>query len=247
MDFIAGRIGGEEEKQLASSIAHVIIAGNSVGVSTSESNTSSISTKTDKAAKIQSEIVAPMKQFDCVLAQTLGSCSIDIMPGNSDPANHLLPQQPLHPCLFTHCSRFNTLKLVTNPYDVVLDNKLFLGHAGQAVQDIDRQVTYPNAMDTDDDASNREIKILESTLKWGHLCPTAPDTLPCYPYKVPLHIPLSHSLTYLLTFIRILIRLSSIQVVYHTFFMLEIQKNLPQKMLQLVIIHAELYVYHRSS
>ena len=198
MDFIAGRIGGEEEKQLASSIAHVIIAGNSVGISTSESNTSSISTKTDKAAKIQSEIVAPMKQFDCVLAQTLGSCSIDIMPGKSDPANHLLPQQPLHPCLFTHCSRFNTLKLVTNPYDVVLDNKLFLGHAGQAVQDIDRQVTYPNAMDTDDDASNREIKILESTLKWGHLCPTAPDTLPCYPYKVPLQISLSHLNTYLL-------------------------------------------------
>ena len=26
------------------------------------------------------------------------------------------------------------------------------------------------------------LSILRSTWRWGHLCPTAPDTLPCYPY-----------------------------------------------------------------
>ena len=26
------------------------------------------------------------------------------------------------------------------------------------------------------------MAILESTLKWGHMAPTAPDTLSCYPY-----------------------------------------------------------------
>ena len=26
------------------------------------------------------------------------------------------------------------------------------------------------------------LGILRSTWRWGHLCPTAPDTLPCYPY-----------------------------------------------------------------
>jgi hypothetical protein len=76
-----------------------------------------------------------------------------------------------------------------------------LGHSGQAVHDIARQtlntspaVTESDAAAMDVDGTNTSssaakeqtglspLTILGNTLKWGHLCPTAPDTLPCYPY-----------------------------------------------------------------
>ena len=40
-----------------------------------------------------------------------------LMPGEYDPANFTLPQQPLHRCMFPQTSRYPTLKLATNPQD----------------------------------------------------------------------------------------------------------------------------------
>ena len=38
--------------------------------------------------------------LDNLLVQLASSVDTDIMPGEFDPANQILPQQPLHPCLF---------------------------------------------------------------------------------------------------------------------------------------------------
>jgi DNA polymerase II small subunit/DNA polymerase delta subunit B len=77
--------------------------------------------------------------LDLFLAQVLSSCYVDIMPGPSDPANIALPQQPFHPCLFPHSSRFNSFERVTNPHECQLDKVLIFGHSGQPVRDIARQ------------------------------------------------------------------------------------------------------------
>ena len=37
------------------------------------------------------------------------------MPGEHDPANFTLPQQPFHPCMFPHSARFFSFHAVTNP------------------------------------------------------------------------------------------------------------------------------------
>ncbi|XP_035227660.1 DNA polymerase delta subunit 2-like [Stegodyphus dumicola] len=47
----------------------------------------------------------------------------------------------------------------------------FLGSSGQNIKDIRAYSKLSDALD-----------IMEKTLDWGHLCPTAPDTLNCYPY-----------------------------------------------------------------
>ncbi|GAA6074449.1 DNA polymerase delta subunit 2 [Tachysurus ichikawai] len=93
------------------------------------------------------------------------------MPGEFDPTNYALPQQPLHSCMFPLCGSYRTLQLVTNPYQAAVDGVRFLGTSGQNVSDI---VKYSSVDD--------HLDILENTLRLQHLAPTAPDTLGCYPF-----------------------------------------------------------------
>ena len=113
------------------------------------------------------------------------------MPGPLDPTNLSLPQQPLHSCLFPQGNRFSSLHLVTNPYSFNLDGYSIMGHSGQPVQDILRQtrsIVLPNVTDINDESNERQqlalntINALRKTILWGHLAPTAPDTLACHPF-----------------------------------------------------------------
>lgn len=201
VDFISGRLGGPTERALASRVARVIIAGNSVAPTVPVSTRDRFATT--KAQ--QHELGNPTMQLDLLLAQLLGNCAVDIMPGKLDPTNVSLPQQPLHPCLFKHSSRFDSLNLVPNPYEFSVDGCVVLGHCGQPTDDILRQTRdHHNAtavgetdgdnagddkMIVDDSKSNTEedsvveaLAALRKTFLWAHICPTAPDTLPCHPF-----------------------------------------------------------------
>jgi len=46
---------------------------------------------------------------------------VDVMPGEFDPTNYTLPQQPLHRCMLPLSSAYPTLQLVTNPYQADMD------------------------------------------------------------------------------------------------------------------------------
>ena len=43
------------------------------------------------------------------------------MPGEFDPANHTMPQQPLHRCMFPQAAAYSTFQSVTNPYEAVIE------------------------------------------------------------------------------------------------------------------------------
>ena len=45
------------------------------------------------------------------------SVPVDIMPGEYDPANHFMPQQPLHKCMFPKALSYPTVKSMSNPYE----------------------------------------------------------------------------------------------------------------------------------
>lgn len=49
------------------------------------------------------------------------SVPVDVMPGEFDPTNYTLPQQPLHPCMLPLATAYSTLQLVTNPYQATID------------------------------------------------------------------------------------------------------------------------------
>lgn len=47
--------------------------------------------------------------MDVCLTQLVGAMDVDVMAGATDPANHALPQQALHPCLLPGAVTFPTL------------------------------------------------------------------------------------------------------------------------------------------
>jgi DNA polymerase delta subunit 2 len=56
--------------------------------------------------------------------------------------------------------------------DLKLINNRFLGASGQTINDLREYSSEKNTLD-----------LMECTLKWGHIAPTAPDTLNCYPFN----------------------------------------------------------------
>ena len=149
---------------------------------------------------------APTAHLDNFLATLLPSLPITLMPGASDPANVSIPQQPLHPALFPHSRVYaapptpntagttpaakkpnrtqNTHPLhpATNPSFFTFGSPtsptstLFLGHSGQPITDISKYVPLPTTVTS-------TLDLMEATLRWRLLAPTAPDTLWCYPFQ----------------------------------------------------------------
>ncbi|CAG0890512.1 unnamed protein product [Cyprideis torosa] len=165
-DRLAGLCGDQEE---SGRVVHLIIAGNSMSTSTHDRDA-------HKKAKYLTRNVAPstlkgMQFLDSRLAELLPTLPVDIMPGDLDPANAMLPQQPLHPAMFPSSSPWSSFRSVTNPHECTINEVHFLGTSGQNVRDISRYSTVEDP-----------LVILESLLRWGHLAPTGPDTLPTYPF-----------------------------------------------------------------
>ncbi|XP_071448293.1 DNA polymerase delta subunit 2 [Hetaerina americana] len=176
-DWITGMAGdpGEQEQQIRR-IVRIIIAGNSVCGRVGRKGTglhSAITTPIGSGASARGAAgsLKAVQTCDDILTQLAASVPVDLMPGECDPANFMLPQQPLHQCMFPKSSRYPTFHGVTNPHECEVGGKLVLGSSGQPVDDIARFSRLDDP-----------LTILRTSLIWGHLAPTCPDTLSCYPY-----------------------------------------------------------------
>ncbi|KAI9144762.1 DNA polymerase alpha/epsilon subunit B-domain-containing protein [Paraphysoderma sedebokerense] len=165
-DFLTGELGSDEDQHLASNISRVIICGNSMA------DSSSAKEDDKKSVSLTRSIPDPIQLFDSTLEQLVASLPVDVMPGDKDPANATLPQQPIHFSIFSKSSQYSTFKSVTNPYQVTIDDSLFLGTSGQTISDVFKYVENQD-----------RLQLAEKTLIWRHLAPTAPDTLWCYPFR----------------------------------------------------------------
>ncbi|KAL2296207.1 hypothetical protein Nmel_018501 [Mimus melanotis] len=169
VDVVTGQLGAEGEQSCAAHITRVILAGNLLSQNTQSRDT--INKAKYLTKKTQAASVEAVKMLDEILLQLCTSVPVDVMPGEFDPTNYTLPQQPLHRCMLPLASGYATLRLVTNPYQASLDGVRFLGTSGQNISDIFKY----SSMDD-------YLEILEWTLLAGHISPTAPDTLGCYPF-----------------------------------------------------------------
>jgi len=106
-----------------------------------------------------------------MVTQLACSVDVDIMPGEIDPSNYTLPQQPLSKCIFPLGARHQTLNSVTNPYECQVEDTIFLGTSGQTIDNMERYMTIDS-----------KLNLMEKTLEWRHLAPSAPDQLHCYPF-----------------------------------------------------------------
>ncbi|XP_065601093.1 DNA polymerase delta subunit 2 [Cyrtonyx montezumae] len=169
VDVVTGQLGAEGQQSCAALISRVLLAGNLLSQSTQSRD--SLHKAKYLTKKTQAASVEAVKMLDEILLQLCSSVPVDVMPGEFDPTNYTLPQQPLHRCMLPLSSCYPTLQLVTNPYQADVDGVRFLGTSGQNISDIFKY----SSMDD-------YLEILEWTLLAGHISPTAPDTLGCYPF-----------------------------------------------------------------
>lgn len=171
VDFLTGQLGSAEEQKLCSRIARVIVAGNSLCVPEVSAQGSGRGGG-GMAAREAAKLGAPLAELDLLLAELASAVPIDLMPGESDPANVALPQQPMHSALFPRASTYSTYRPVTNPYTADVGGVSIVGTSGQALDDLSKFTKGVS-----------RLELLEATLRWRHLAPTAPDSLASYPYS----------------------------------------------------------------
>lgn len=150
-------------------VVRVVIAGNSTN------SCPPLKAKNKNALNLRAVdtrgMIESIRTFDEFLGSLSKSIAVDLMPGEFDPSNVMLPQQPFHHGIFPKSSVHRALTSVPNPYQFKIEDRLILGTSGQNIKDVRKFSTQDDPMEC-----------LKSTLRWSHLAPTCPDTLPCYPY-----------------------------------------------------------------
>ncbi|KAL2857177.1 DNA polymerase alpha/epsilon subunit B-domain-containing protein [Aspergillus pseudoustus] len=189
----------------ANTITRLIIAGNSLGASIIGEAPSVEGTTGKKIAQqkkygydASAYNASPITQLDSFLAELLPSLPITIMPGETDPANFALPQQPIHRAMFPRSRAYcapppsgeekaepGWFDSVTNPWEGDVEGWRFWGSSGQNVDDVLRYLNFADEdgnIDPNCDAEER-LRIMEAMLRWRCGVPTAPDTIWSYPFQ----------------------------------------------------------------
>ncbi|XP_076657741.1 DNA polymerase delta subunit 2 isoform X2 [Halictus rubicundus] len=172
-EWVTGMIGCPEVQTEVASIVCIIIAGNSIRGSIEIYNHKGyFETKThnDTAFKEATILAHKLDNFLLPIAQC---CPIILMPGEFDPTCHMLPQQSFHPSILSQSSRFKSFYGATNPWIGSINSRIIAGSSGQPILDIMKVAGLVNVS---------PLTWLEYTLNWRHYAPTAPDTVPAYPY-----------------------------------------------------------------
>lgn len=156
---------------LSRSIVRLVVTGTTISAETDPAPDAAgrTTSSTQKPA-----VLPPLKaldEADTFLSQIACSIPVDVVPGSGDPTSLSLPQHPIHPVLLPRCRKLATFQSVTNPYSFSVAGVRFVGTSGQPVEDI------MNFSEID-----APIDALKLIAEAQYLCPTSPDTLPCYPF-----------------------------------------------------------------
>jgi DNA polymerase delta subunit 2 len=180
MEYLTGELGGPTGQQEASKISRLIIAGNALADASIQSEAAKEEILNKKTAKkygydASAYNPAPTAHLDDFLCAVLPTMPVTLVPGEFDPVNISLPQQPFHGALLPNSRVYSAVPksgkpgwfdCVTNPWEGDIDGWRFLGNGGQPVDDMFKYVE-----------GNDRIDMMEHLLRWRLGAPTAPDTL----------------------------------------------------------------------
>ncbi|GJQ12237.1 hypothetical protein GpartN1_g4028.t1 [Galdieria partita] len=176
LDFVSGKLGNEEDYEFCCQVGHLFVLGNLLSCAGQETLAMKSQEQPTVSGPQQLLNAEPLISADRFLTTLSSTIPVTLLPGEADPTNLLLPQQPLHHSLLPSSSKYNSLRRVTNPYQCCLNGRKILACSGQNVDDACRYSTF------DWNSVEDRLTVMENMLSLRHLCPTAPDTLPCYPY-----------------------------------------------------------------
>jgi len=165
--------------------------------SIAKSNKSKRASSTSAAAE---RVALSLRELDLYLAELLGSgIPVDYVPGAHDPTNANWPQRPMHSCLLPlSCGFVDSFGRGTNPYEGVVGGTAdgngnggvrVLGSDGLNVADLRRFLAEKKSgANTESEEGDGDLveavsclDALNQTLRYGHMAPTGPDSLPTFP------------------------------------------------------------------
>jgi DNA polymerase delta subunit 2 len=160
--------------------------------------------KSSKTSDAANHMAFSLRELDLFISELLSSgIPVDYIPGWHDPTNANWPQRPLHSCLLPlSCTFVDLFSRCTNPYEGTLGvarsrngaknaeiSMKVLGSDGLSVADLRRFLSKSDSTkdndaeknDVDDAKVSSCMDALHKTLKYGHMAPTGPDSLPTFP------------------------------------------------------------------
>jgi DNA polymerase delta subunit 2 len=129
--------------------------------------------KTELNSRVYRILLQNYTEADNYIASLCNCVRVHLMPGENDNSCSFFPQTAINSIMFPNSSIYDSFDLVINPYKFKLDELTCLGTSGQNIDNIKK---YSNI-------SNSSLGVLEKTLEWGHISPTAPDTLRTFPFS----------------------------------------------------------------
>ena len=198
VDYLTGHFAAQQ----GANVARVVIAGGGCTKPIKPENLmpyGSWSNNKKKVTEDTSNATLPMRELDLFLGELCaGGIPVDYIPGLHDPTNANWPQKPLHSCLLPNAECFvNMLSRCPNPYEAKMGGKCFLGSDGLNISDLRRFITKKITSEMEDEVDDEgntieptaetvemtPLEALECSLKFNHMAPTGPDSLPTFPFK----------------------------------------------------------------
>ncbi|KAJ7098142.1 DNA polymerase alpha/epsilon subunit B-domain-containing protein [Mycena belliarum] len=190
VEYLTGEEGGPKQQISAAQISRLIIAGDSLApVLLTSTKSEDLDEKEGRKGRkygydATSFSVHPTLSLSAHLLDIACTMPIHLLPGETDPSGVILPQQPFPRAMFGAVSSYGSFSCETNPTYLRIapgaesdtSNEVartLLINSGQPVNDMFKYLASP---------PNSPLSLLESTLRWRHMAPTAPDTLWCHPY-----------------------------------------------------------------
>ncbi|KAI8998845.1 DNA polymerase alpha/epsilon subunit B-domain-containing protein [Trametes punicea] len=211
-EYLTAELGGFEDQSQAARISRLIVAGNSLGTVTGNAGT--LKGESERKPKryghdTSSFTPHPTQNLASHLTDVCRSVPVHILPGPSDPAATILPQQPIPRAMFGGASNYATFSCESNPTYIHLtpsdSSASSSSRSSQPGASSSTSTAHGSSMPAHKDGPTRTILVhsgqpiddmfkyvptppisrmtlAEATLRWRHMAPTAPDTLWCHPY-----------------------------------------------------------------
>ncbi|KAJ3515561.1 hypothetical protein NLJ89_g1677 [Agrocybe chaxingu] len=193
VEYLTGEGGNIDDQVAASQISRLIIAGNSLAAIEPQVIEPALTAEDRKARRAGLETTSfsphPILNLSSTLYDIASVMPIHLLPGDSDPSGIIMPQQPFPRAMFGDAARYPTFACETNPTYLSIASdpessssnsprpsvkRTLLINSGQPLNDMFKYLPTP---------PNTRLSIAESSLRWRHMSPTAPDTLWCHPYR----------------------------------------------------------------
>jgi DNA polymerase delta subunit 2 len=189
IDYISGYL----ENGNSQFISRIVVAGGGCAKpirpeqtvkswSSSSGNKQDTQQAKDALHQKMNEMTLPIRELDLFLSEVCSNgIPVDYIPGLHDPTNANWPQRPIHQCLVPNANVFTSmLHRTTNPYEASVGDKVLLGSDGLNIFDLRCNL---GRMVKDEVFAVKMIDAIESSLKFNHIVPTGPDSVPTFPFE----------------------------------------------------------------